>query len=88
MKTTRRTEIMMETHETTVIRFRHSQTIIFCESCQANTQHLSIFQAVSILSLSESKIAQFADDKQIHLTQTADGLLMLCGNSLAALEKK
>jgi hypothetical protein len=81
MKTNRHTEITMETHETTVIRFRQSQTMIFCESCQTNTQHFSIVQAVSILPLSGPAISRLADSKQIHSTQNADGSLLLCGNS-------
>jgi hypothetical protein len=88
MKAKQRTEITMETHETTVIRFGQGQTIIFCESCEANTRHLSIVQAVSILRLSEPAISRLAGDKQIHSTQNADGLLLLCGKSLAALAKE
>ena len=74
----------METHETTIIRFPQSQTIVFCEACQTNTHHLSIAQAVFFLSLPEQAISILAGEKQIHSTQNAEGLLMLCGNSIAA----
>jgi len=83
MKTNRRTEITTETHELTIIRFGGDQTVIFCESCQANTLHLSMVQVISILALSELAISRLAVDKQIHTTQNPDGSLLLCGNSLA-----
>ena len=82
MKTNRRTEITTETHELTIIRFGGGQ-MIFCESCKANTPHLSIVQAVSMLPLSEMAISRLVVDKRIHSTQDADGVL-LCGNSLAS----
>jgi hypothetical protein len=84
MTAKRRLEITMEKHETTIIRFRHSRTIIYCEVCQANTKHFSIVQAERVLSLSALEISRLAAGKQIHSTETADGLLMVCGISLAA----
>lgn len=76
-------EITTETHEMTVIRFGGVRTMIFCKSCKANTPHVSIVQAVSMLPLSEMAISRLVVDKQIHSTQDADGVLLLCGNSLA-----
>jgi len=87
MTAKRRLEITLETHETTVIRFQRSQPIVFCESCRTNTKHFSIVQAEQVLSLSAPEISRLADSKQIHSTQNADGLLMLCGISLAARTK-
>jgi len=83
MKTSRRTEITTETHEMTIIRFGGSQAMVFCESCNADTPHLFMVQAVSILQLSEPAISRLVVDKEIHSTRNADGLLLLCGNSLA-----
>lgn len=84
MKAKRRLEITMETHETTIIRFRPRPTIIYCEACQVNTRHFSIVQAKQILSISEQEINGLAAGNHIHSTETAEGLLMLCGISLAA----
>lgn len=81
-------EITMETHEITIIRFgQRPATTIFCEACQADVPHLSIVQAASVLSLSEAEISRLTANKQIHLTENADGDEQLCGNSLSALTK-
>jgi len=87
MKAKLRTEITMETEETTTIRFPQSETMIFCDSCNGNTRHISIVQAEQVLSLSEQAISHLAGGKQIHSVQNADGMLLLCCNSLAALDQ-
>ncbi len=88
MKAKQRTEITMETHETTVIRFGQHKTMLFCEACQTTTQHLPVIQAVSVLPLSEPAISRLAGDKHIHSTKNAAESLLLCGNSLAAQAKE
>lgn len=88
MKTKRRTEIMMETHEITIISFGQRQAATpFCQACQAHVLHLTIAQATSVLPLSEAEINRLVENKQIHLTENADSKLLLCGNSLSALTK-
>lgn len=88
MKAKRRTEITFETHEITVVGFRQSQPIIFCEACQTQVSHLSVAQAVSIFSLSALEIKNLAATGQIHSNESEGGLLTLCGNSLAVLAKE
>jgi hypothetical protein len=84
MKAKRHVEVTVETNETTVIRFGGRRMIIFCESCQSHTQHLSVGQAVSFLSLSELAVRCLAGAKKTHSTRNVDGSLMLCANSLLA----
>lgn len=89
MKTKRRMEITMETHEITIVRFgQRPTTTIFCEVCQADIPHLSVTQASAVLSLSKAEISRLIENKQIHLTENADGDEQLCGNSLSALTKE
>ena len=88
MKAKRRTEITLETHETTIIRFRQTNAAAYCAECQRHTSHLSVAQAVSVLSLSESAVLCLAKDKKIHSSRTADAALLLCSNSLAALAQE
>ena len=87
MKAKRRLEIIMETHETTIIRFRPGQTVIFCEACRTASAHLSVARAAELLSLPESEIARLAETEEVHSTETADRVRLLCGNSLAALSQ-
>ena len=88
MKAKRRTEITIETHETMIIRFQQSQIIVFCESCQMDSQHLSLVQAVSILSLSETEINLLVGEKHIHYLETETGEFLICGNSVLTNNKK
>jgi hypothetical protein len=85
MKAKRRTEITRETHETTIIRFKQNQPAVYCAECGHLTRHLSVGQTVSLFSLSEAEIWSLAEQKRIHSQQTAEGLMLLCGNSLGQI---
>ena len=87
MKAKHRTEVTMQTHERTVIRFGRGGPTILCRMCKANTRHFSIDQAVSIFELSQQAITRLVGDNEIHSTEDAGGSLMLCGNSLATQAK-
>ena len=88
MKAKQRTEVTMQTHERTVIRFGQGSPTLYCGMCQAKTRHFSVAQAVSIFELSQAAVTSLAGDNEIHSTQDARGSLMLCGNSLAAQAKE
>lgn len=82
-------EITVETREITILRFRQSRTtVFFCERCQAQVPHLNIAQTISVLSLSEAAFNDLITTGQIHSTENADGLLMLCSNSLLTPAKE
>jgi hypothetical protein len=81
-----RTEITIETHETTIIRVSTRQTAnAFCEICRTTHKHFSVRRAAAILRLSETAIFRLVEDGKIHSTETAAGRLLVCGNSLAAM---
>ena len=88
MKMNRRTEITMETHELTIIRFSRSQKRFFCETCAAHVSPLKVGQAALALSLSETAIFRLSESGQIHSAETTAGSLLLCGKSLAALAEE
>ena len=87
MKTRKRTEIKVETHEVTILRFRQNKKI-FCKLCGMNTLHLSLDQVAVLLSLAESEIQSLAEARQLHSNAAANGTLFLCGNSLAMMKQK
>jgi hypothetical protein len=81
-----RTEITIETHETTIIRVSTRQTAnAFCEICRTTHKHFSVRRAAAILRLSETAIFRLVEDGKIHSTETVGGRLLVCGNSLAAM---
>src|SRR5438128_7477565 len=80
-----RTEITIETHETTIIRVSTRQTAnAFCEICRTTHKHFSVRRAAAILRLSETAIFRLVEDRQVHSTENAAGALFVCINSLPA----
>ena len=87
MKEKRRLEVVWETREITTISFkRNYSATVFCRSCQTDTLHLTVSEAASILNYSEFAIFRFVETNRIHSIETAAGFLLVCGNSLSALE--
>lgn len=88
MKAKRHLEIVWETHEITTISFNQNRRVtFFCRTCQSDTPHLSAAAAAALLHTTAREIFRLAECGQIHSTETDEDLLMLCGNSLAALEE-
>ena len=85
MKEKKRLEIRLETHELTIVRFNPNQKHAYCPVCRTHTPQMSVAESVSVLSMTETAIFRLAESGHIHSRETADGLLRLCGNSLAAL---
>ena len=71
---TRRTEIQIETHEITTIRFsRGARRAFFCERCRREVQ---AFAPESVAAFS-----RLVESGEIHLIETARGALV-CADSL------
>ena len=83
MKFKSRTEIRVEMHETTIIRFRREDNT-FCPRCRRRTPKLSAAQAADALSLAPDELARLARDGRLHLNAAGD----ICGASLAAFDQK
>ena len=84
VKEKRRLEVLLETHEITKVSFkRNDSATFFCSACQTETLHLTISEVILIFNLSEIGVLQFVAARQAHLVETAEGPLLVCGNSLA-----
>jgi hypothetical protein len=82
MKAKKRLEIVWETHEITTISFKEtSSSMIFCQSCQLETRHLSIAEVAVIAKISEATVFRLAEAKSIHSTESRDGKLLICVGS-------
>jgi hypothetical protein len=81
MNATKRLKIKLESHELKIVRFGRQQKF-FCEICQEETRHLTVAQMSVVLGISEINIFRLAIDGRFHLTETADGKLMLCAESM------
>jgi hypothetical protein len=83
MKTTRRTEIVFERDRTIVYAGRYPQRTAWCERCRAEVQMITVFEAAKLTAASTHTIRSIVEDGQIHGWTTAEGILLVCLNSLS-----
>lgn len=84
MGTIKTTRIVIETRELWVIRRLPLDAQASCADCDDQFTMVTVDQAVGIARLSARAIYGMVESDQIHFMETADGLLMVCLNSLAS----
>jgi len=80
-KAKRITRITFETERVLVIRGKRCRDV-WCEACGAQVQMVTLGEASSIAGLSELAICRQIDARFLHSTETPDGLIVICLNSL------
>jgi hypothetical protein len=70
---TRRTEINIETHQVTVIRFRNERLTGFCRECGRQVPVLAVEKDINAPCLGITEVKRVIDAADIHLIGTADG---------------
>jgi len=83
MKTTRRTEIVFERDRTIVYAGRSPQRTAWCEACRAEVQMITVFEAAKLAAVSTHTIHSIVSGGQVHGWTTAEGILLVCLNSLS-----
>ena len=78
MKT--RTEITVETDRWVVVK--RCRRTAWCRSCSRNVEMLSIDDAAILARVNSRTIFHWAESGVVHSTETSDGLLIICLNSL------
>lgn len=81
MKTITRTEITVETTETVAMRPRGWLIQTWCERCAQHAGMIRIEEA-ALAGMSLQAICHHAGTDRLHLVDIADGLSLLCLNSL------
>ncbi len=82
----RRTEITIET-ERLVVTARASgkrRELQWCLCCEAGVDMLTTDQSAVIARVSSLTIFRWAETGRVHGTETPEGLLLICPNSLPA----
>ena len=79
----RRTEILIETHETKVIRLRKIQALL-CERCAEIVTALTPDQTADILDTTREEVFRLVENTRIHLVNSNRSLAIICGNSFGA----
>jgi|SRR5215468_456431 len=69
----RRTEIILETHEVTVIRRRTERSHRFCTSCQAVVPTFTTEEASTLLRIEAEQISSLEKSAQVHFVAELTG---------------
>jgi hypothetical protein len=79
----RRTEITIKTDRLLVFRQgRRHHTPVRCADCDTETPMLTIDEAATLCRLSTLAVFRLVEAGQIHFTETPDGHLLICPDSL------
>lgn len=84
MKRTRRRRVTVETERLLVIS-HYNAVQGWCEGCNAQVKLVGPEEAAALAGLSQRTIFRQIESHQLHFTETPDGGLLICVNSL--LEK-
>ncbi|MBD0325869.1 MAG: hypothetical protein ICV68_05525 [Pyrinomonadaceae bacterium] len=80
----RRTEITIKTDRLVILR--HSRNIkraAWCDACAAPTQLLNVDEAATLARSTSRAIYRRVEAAQLHFTETSEGRLLICLNSLS-----
>ncbi len=80
----RKTTITVEQQEILVLRRRRRVTQRWCDGCAQQVEMLSPEQAVAVVGRSARAIYRQIEAGQLHFTETPEGLVWICLNSLLA----
>lgn len=81
VKVKKKTRITLETDQVLVMRQCRSVTA-WCSGCAAQTQWVTPEMAAAASGLSLRKVFRQVEGDLLHFRETADGLLLICLNSL------
>ena len=85
MKTRRRTEITIETHEALVIHRRQRTFRGWCAECASETEMVSPEEAAMLVNRSQREIFQGIETAGIHCKENQAGKIFIC---LASLDRR
>jgi hypothetical protein len=83
VKTTRMIEISIETDEIFVIRRSRGPVIARCAECDGYAAMITIEEASRLTGGSCREISCLVEAGRVHFSETSDGLLFICINSLS-----
>lgn len=83
-KTTKITALTFETVERLIVTAAPPPTSAWCARCTADVCQLSPAQAAAATGLTQRKIFCLIEENRIHFSETEDGHVLVCQNSLYA----
>ena len=82
MRKRKRTEIVVERDQILFIRRLDNRIAQWCAQCSDPAQMVSVDEAAAIVGLTARAMYQKVEMGQVHFTETRDGLLLVCLNSI------
>ena len=83
----KRIEITVETSSLVLRRTRHEMPV-YCVVCPSPTRLIAPEEAAVLARVSTRTIYRWVETAQLHFTETADGKLFLCPDSLPKFKEK
>ncbi len=81
----RRTEITIETDEVVLMRRRRGSLPAWCEGCGKQVNLLTPDGAAEAAGVTSRTIYRWVEADKVHFAETAEGLLLICLDSLTAV---
>ena len=81
-KTKKIIEITSETSEIFIVRRPRSVVTAWCAACQKNVSLLAPEAAAKAAGVSTRAVYRLIEADEIHFTETEDGQMLICQNSL------
>ncbi|MEK6280727.1 MAG: hypothetical protein AABN95_10275 [Acidobacteriota bacterium] len=78
----RKTEITIQTRRVLIVRRPSGTTRLQCHHCGPSVEMLPAGEAAAVTSFTERAVFQLAEKGHLHSTETPDGRLFVCLNSL------
>src|SRR5882724_3626163 len=83
MRTRKRTEITIETDRIFVLSRRKVSVVSWCGRCGQWTKMITVDEAATIAGVSSRTIYRWADCEKLHFTETCEGRLLICSDSIS-----
>jgi hypothetical protein len=81
-RTKRTTEIIIEKDEAVVVRHVRRQVFAWCAKCAAEVRMCTPYEAAATARITTRTVYRWVEAGRVHYTETADGSLLVCLNSL------
>jgi Domain of unknown function (DUF4124) len=80
-----KTEITIRTDEVVILRTNRRESRISCQQCQGKTLMIKAEEAMALAHTTAREIYRWVETGQIHYTESPDGSLLLCPDSILRL---
>jgi excisionase family DNA binding protein len=82
MQRKRKTEITLEINQTFVIK-RRQKVQAWCPTCAESVSLVTADEAATVIGVSTRTIYRWVEAEKLHFSETAEGSLLICCNSLS-----